>query len=147
MAAAADKPPGFASRLWALLASAIRTRLFFAATATGTLAFAAQSWIAPSRLPPFGALPLADLGLASPIPQPNLLPEVREQLDKAVAAGTPYAQDAMAALLAGDPQLLAALNWVGLGVCGGLWLAGLLAQSAQARDATIANRWWAPKAG
>jgi hypothetical protein len=132
--------------LRAAAVAAIGSRLFVAASATGALAFCAQAWTAPGRLPPFGALPLADLGLAPPLPRPVLLPEVQTQLDQAIAAGRPYAQDAFAGLWAGDPQLLAVLNIAGAGVCAALLAIGLVIQAAQARDPKTANRWWAARA-
>jgi microcystin degradation protein MlrC len=70
---------------------------------------------------------------------------VREQLDQAVAAASPYANDALAGLLA-NPQSVTIVNAAGAGALTVLLLVGLVLQWTKAKNPAAANRWWAPKA-
>jgi hypothetical protein len=122
----------------------IGSRLFVAITAVFALMFVTQGIVAPGRLPPVEAPPLTTLGLVPAPPQLPLLPEVKTQLDKALAAASPYAQDALIAA-AQKEQFAHAVNYGGAGASLVLCLVGLYLQWRIARQSMSVQQWWAAK--
>jgi hypothetical protein len=137
----------YASAITRAIGDFAGTRLFVAAAGLAFVMFASQSVFAPHRLPP----------AAPGLPTAALLPEVREQLEQAAKAATPFAQDAAAAALSNE-AMIAGANYGGAGVTMILLIVAMILQNRRARRPIIPaqmaagqqdadGRWWAPKHG
>jgi hypothetical protein len=147
----------YASAITRAIGDFAGTRLFVAAAGLAFVMFASQSVFAPHRLPPAAPPMLTELGLTPGLPTAALLPEVREQLEQAAKAATPFAQDAAAAALSNE-AMIAGANYGGAGVTMILLIVAMILLNRRARRPIIPaqmaagqqdadGRWWAPKHG
>lgn len=99
----------YAGRVRALVGAVAASWPALAVSSLCVIAFGAHLLFAPERLPPFGAMTAAQLGLPLGLPD---LGVVGEQAQEAARSAKPHAQDAVARVQAEHP---AWVRWINLG--------------------------------
>ncbi|MFZ4121050.1 MAG: hypothetical protein ACOYKM_05235 [Caulobacterales bacterium] len=101
----------YAGRARTLVSAIVASWPALAVSALCVIAFASSVLHAPDRLPPFGSISAAQLGLPLGLPD---LDEVGTQAQEAAQAAKPHVQDAVARLQAEHPGWVRWLNLSGL---------------------------------